>query len=217
MHFAGHARHMVASAAAVLAVVALVGATLASRMGAAEANAPEVAVEPPAPLTSTSTTSSSTSTSTSTPTTSTTLKSTPTTTKPPRTTVPATTPPAPAPVVTRPPSTAPPAGTSPAERCAAARAWLAQRGLILPAGWEFRCPGPAVENGVPRWGLACWNCERNNKNWIAVDVGRIGSSEATLRHVVAHETCHAIEYMTLGLSTELTADLCAAYYGAGRP
>jgi hypothetical protein len=74
-----------------------------------------------------------------------------------------------------------------------------------------------MEGGSPRWGVACWNCEGNKANWIAVDVGRIGPSEATLRYVVAHETCHAIEYMTLGLSTELTADLCAANYGARRP
>lgn len=88
---------------------------------------------------------------------------------------------------------------------------------MLPAGWGFRCPGPALEGGVSRWGLACWNCEGDKTSWIAVDVGRIGPHDLTLRYVVAHETCHAIEYMTLGLSTELTADLCAAYYGAPRP
>ena len=72
-------------------------------------------------------------------------------------------------------------------------------------------------DGTARWGLACWNCEGHGSSWIAVDVGRIGASEATLRHVVAHETCHAIDYATLGLTTELTADLCAALHGAPRP
>jgi hypothetical protein len=64
--------------------------------------------------------------------------------------------------------------------------------------------------------VACWNCEGTG-SWIAVDIGRIGLSEATLRYVIAHETCHAIDYMTLGLSTELGADLCAALHGAPHP
>ena len=88
---------------------------------------------------------------------------------------------------------------------------------MLPAGWGFRCPGPAIVDGAPRWGMACLNCEGDHTNWIAVDVGRIGPSEAALRYVIAHEICHAVEYMTLGLSTELTADLCAALHGAPRP
>ena len=101
------------------------------------------------------------------------------------------------------------------ERCAAALKWVGQRGLVLPAGWGFRCPGQAPENGQPRWGVACWNCEGDG-SWVAVDVGRIGASDATLRYVVAHEICHAIDYMGLGTSTELGADLCAAVHGAPR-
>jgi hypothetical protein len=221
MHFAGSARHTLASAAAVLAVLVFAGVTLASRIGVASATGAGVADQLPAPSsTSTSSTTSSTPTSTSTSTTvkptSTTVKPRPTTTKPPPPpTALRTTPPAP--VVTQPPSTALPAGTSPAERCTAARQLLAQRGLVLPAGWGFRCPGAAIMDGVPRWGMACWNCEGNNISWIAIDIGRIGASEATLRHVIAHEICHAKEYVTLGLSTELTADLCAAGHGAPRP
>ena len=107
-------------------------------------------------------------------------------------------------------------GSSPAERCAAAQKWVAQHGLVLPAGWGFRCPAPAVVGGAPRWGVACWNCEGAG-SWIGIDIARIGSSDATLRHVVAHETCHDIEYVTLGLTTELTADLCASLHGAPRP
>jgi len=123
-------------------------------------------------------------------------------------------PPPPAPTFT--PPVAQPSGASPAERCAGALQWVARQGLALPAGWGFRCPGAALENGTPRWGVACWNCEGAG-SWIAVDIGRVGPSEATLRHVVAHEICHAVEYETLGISTELTADLCAALHGAPRP
>ena len=49
------------------------------------------------------------------------------------------------------------------------------------------------------------------------DTARIGSSDATLRYVVAHELCHAMDDMALGLSSELGADLCAALHGAPRP
>ena len=94
---------------------------------------------------------------------------------------------------------------------------VAQHGLALPAGWTMRCPGSAIVSGAPRWGVACWNCEGNNANYIAVDIARIGASDAALRYVIAHETCHAIDYMTLGISTELGADLCAALHGAPRP
>ena len=73
-----------------------------------------------------------------------------------------------------------------------------------------------MKDGQPRWGVACWNCEGNG-NWIAVEVGRIGPSDATLRYVIAHEICHAVDFMGLGISTEIGADLCAAVHGAPRP
>ena len=127
------------------------------------------------------------------------------------------------------PATAPPA-TKPApapvalpgnftaeERCANARQWVAQQGLVLPAGWGYRCPGQAIVDGAAKWGMACWNCNGDGQSWIAVDIGRIGASDKALRYVIAHEICHAIEYLTLGISTEVTADLCAATHGAPRP
>lgn len=177
------------------------------------------------------------STTTSPPTTSTTVTSTtvtpttgapPTTVARPRTTTPTTARPVPTTAArattTAPPATTPfvapvvqPSGRSPEERCMAALRWLAGQGLALPAGWGFRCPGVALERGVAKWGVACWNCELDGNNWIAVDVGRIGASDATLRYVVAHETCHANDYAGLGLTTELGADLCAALHGAPRP
>jgi len=95
--------------------------------------------------------------------------------------------------------------------------WVAQHGLSLTAGWGFRCPGQALENGTPRWGIACWNCAGDRVSYVAVDIGRIGSSEKTLYYVIAHEICHAIDYMGMGTSTEIGADLCAALHGAPRP
>jgi hypothetical protein len=73
-----------------------------------------------------------------------------------------------------------------------------------------------VVDGSDRWGVACWNCDGTG-SWIAVDVDRIGPSEATLRYVIAHETCHSIDYTSLGITTEVGADLCAALHGAPRP
>ena len=221
MRFSGNTHHLVGSVAAVFGVLALGGATIAWQAGEAAALPPrpvvavvEVVAEPPPSSTSTSTSSSSTSTSTSTSTT-TTVKPRPATT----TTTGVTS----APRVTAPPVAQPPpsplaqaTSSGPAERCAAARQWVAAHGLVLPAGWGFRCPGQALVEGTPRWGMACWNCEGTG-SWIAIDITRIGASEATLRHVIAHEICHALEYTALALTTELTADLCAALHGAPRP
>jgi hypothetical protein len=106
--------------------------------------------------------------------------------------------------------------TSTAERCAAARQWVDGHGLVLPAGYGFRCPGSAMQGETSRWGITCWNCAGAG-SYIAVDIDRIGPSDATLRYVVAHETCHAIDFATLGISTEIGADLCAALHGAPRP
>jgi hypothetical protein len=122
-----------------------------------------------------------------------------------------------APVAAAAPVAAPPApSASTAERCAAARQWVEAHGLVLPAGYGFRCPGPAMQGETPRWGITCWNCAGAG-SYIAVDIDRIGPSDATLRYVVAHETCHANDFATLGVSTEIGADLCAALHGAPRP
>ena len=151
---------------------------------------------------------------------STTTSSSTTTTTRPVVTVPLTTRPRPrvvsAPAPPPPPPPAPAPSTSEAERCEAARVWAAGQGLEVPAGWDYRCPdGAHDERGDGHWGIACWNCDGGS--FVGINIGLIGSSDAALRYVVAHEICHAIEYATLGLSTELTADLCATLHGAGRP
>lgn len=103
-----------------------------------------------------------------------------------------------------------------ARRCQDALAWVGAAGLVLPGGWGYRCPGPALdEQGAGHWGLACLNCDGGN--FVEINIALVGSSEATLHYVVAHEICHSIDYATLGLTTELTADLCAALHGAPRP
>ena len=121
-----------------------------------------------------------------------------------------------APAPPPPPPPAPPPARSEAERCEAARQWVAERGLVVPTGWDYRCPHEARdEHGGEHWGIACWNCEGGSH--VGINIRLIGSSDATLRYVVAHEICHALDYVTLGISTELTADLCATLHGAGRP
>ena len=210
---------MLYSMVAVVAVVAIAGATVAwstadASASAPPAPAPDTTLPPPPTSSTTSSTTTSTSTSTST---STTVKPRPvTTTAKPRPVAPVTAPPT-APPTTRPAPVVLPANFTAEERCANARQWVAQQGLVLPAGWGYRCPGQAVVDGAPKWGMACWNCNGDGQSWIAVDIGRIGASDKALRYVIAHEICHAIEYMGLGISTEITADLCAALHGAPRP
>lgn len=186
-----------------VAVVLTTGRSDAAVRVAAVADvAPEI--QPTTTTSPSTTTTTSTSTSTST---TTTLKPRPVVTAPRVTasTTPATLPPPTPPVV-----------VTAEERCASARQWVAQQGLVLPGGWGFRCPSRAVVDGADRWGLACWNCEGTG-SWIAVDIDRIGISLVTLRYVIAHEICHAVDYTLLGLSTEIGADLCAALHGAPRP
>ena len=220
-------RSVLVALAATASVLALLAGGVAARgvttapqppALALASGASPAAVEIP---TTTSSTMPSTTTSTSTSTSTTTTTSTTIKPKPVVTTVAVT-----APRPTAPPTTAAPApaparvepswGNSPEQRCASALQWVSGQGLNLPAGWGYRCPGKALVNGAEKWGLACWNCEGTG-SWIAVDIGRIGSSDAALRYVVAHEICHAIDYMTLGASSELGADLCAATHGAARP
>ena len=195
-------------------VVAVVMGTAGTANSVQVAAVTPIAAEPTTSTTVAPTTTTS-STSTSTSTTSTTVKPHSVTTVAP---VRTTSPPVTAPPTTKPaPAPAPaPASNSPGDRCRAALQFAADHGVLLPAGWGFRCPGEALVDGTDRWGVACFNCEGTG-SWIAVDVGRIGSSDAALRYVVTHETCHAIDYSTLGITTEVGADLCAALHGAPRP
>ena len=220
MRSASPTRHLVAGIAATVGVLGMVATAVVGRTAGAGAASTAAVTSPATSELSTTTTSSTTPPTTVPPTTTVKPKPVPTTV---RTTVPrapattaappTTAAPAPAP----PPPVAQPSSLSAEARCANAVRWVAEHGLALPAGWGFRCPGQAIVGGTPRWGMACWNCEGNGASWIAVDIGRIGASDRALFYVVAHEICHAIDYMGLGLSSELGADLCAAGHGAPRP
>jgi hypothetical protein len=196
-------------------VVAVVMGTAGAANSVQVAAVTPIAPEPSTTSTTVAPSTTTSSTSTSTSTTSTTVKPRPATTVAP---VRTTSPPVTAPPTTKAaPAPAPaPASTAPGDRCRAALQFAGDHGVLLPAGWGFRCPGEALVNGSDHWGVACFNCEGTG-SWIAVDIGRIGSSDAALRYVVTHETCHAIDYTTLGVTTELGADLCAALHGAPRP
>jgi hypothetical protein len=88
------------------------------------------------------------------------------------------------------------------DRCSAARAAIERAGLHLPAGFDFWCPS----SEYPRWGAAsvppCGNC------FVAINAAAIGPNDAKLRHVIAHEFCHAN-----GVDDEQGADACAARHG----
>lgn len=224
MRFAPPTRRLAIGCGAVVGVFVLGLGSVAWRAADASASPGHSTLLLPEAASSTTTSSTTTSTTERPTTTTSTSTSTSTTVKPaPKPTTPPTTRPRPAtttpttPRVTEAPPVALPGNFTPEERCATAHQWVVDHGLALPAGWGFRCPGQAVVGGTERWGAACWNCNGDGVSWIAADIARIGASDAALRYVIAHETCHAIDYTTLGITTEVGADVCAALHGAPRP
>ena len=122
---------------------------------------------------------------------------------------------------TLPPVTHPPAPDAPAEAtppppepdaCADALAWVEGAGLGLPPGVEYRCPSTQF----PHQGAACWNGSPcRGTGFIAINMDLLqGTSTEYLRHVVAHEVCHIIDFQATGRTTETGADACAAAHGA---
>ena len=97
------------------------------------------------------------------------------------------------------------------EPCADARAAVAAAGLPLPAGVDYRCPSTQFAHH----GAACWDewpCPGSAFIAINLDLGA-GASPEYLRHVVAHEICHILDFRDRGWTTEPRADACAAVYG----
>lgn len=90
------------------------------------------------------------------------------------------------------------------DACAEALAWVGSVGLHLPAGVEYRCPSTQFAHH----GTACWDgpfCPGGG--FIAINLELIGNTTPEyLRHVVAHEVCHILEFRSIGTSTEASAD-----------
>ncbi len=101
------------------------------------------------------------------------------------------------------------AAASPEARCAAALQRVQGAGLVLPSGFEYRCPGDtrSFVGDRQRWGVTCYYhlifCP--NGAYVAVNPAAVGRSNTRLRYVVAHEIGHAIDYATQGFTTEETA------------
>ena len=97
------------------------------------------------------------------------------------------------------------------EPCADALASVASAGLGLPAGVDYLCPSTRFAHQ----GAACWDewpCPGSAFVAINFDVGA-GATPEYLRHVVAHEICHILDFRDRGWTTEPRADACAAAYG----
>ena len=108
--------------------------------------------------------------------------------------------------------------TPTSERCLNSLLTVETAGLELRDETEFRCPGVAAEPGEEHhWGATCWQNELcPGTSYIAIDPELIGSDDARLRYVIAHEICHVNSYVQTGdRGTESAADECAA--GAGFP
>ena len=84
-------------------------------------------------------------------------------------------------------------------------------GLPLPAGVDYRCPSTQfAHHGATCWDE--WPCPRSAFIAINLDLGA-GATPEYLRHVVAHEICHILDFRDRGWTTEPRADACAASYG----
>lgn len=96
--------------------------------------------------------------------------------------------------------------------CADALAWVAAAGLPLPPGVGFQCPSTQFAHQ----GAACWYtgpCP--GQAYIALNTDLLpGADPAYVRHVVAHEVCHILDYQAGRSTTEWAADACAAAHGA---
>jgi hypothetical protein len=104
-----------------------------------------------------------------------------------------------------------PAPAPESEPCADALSAVAAAGLPLPAGVDYRCPSAQFAHH----GTACWDdwaCPGGAFVEINLDLGA-GATPGYMRHVVAHEICHILDFRDRGWSTEPRADACAARYG----
>ncbi len=112
-------------------------------------------------------------------------------------------------VVAEPAPAPPPPAPDP---CGGALAWVAEAGLPLPPGVAYHCPSTQFAHH----GAACWDaapCRRGP--FIAINLELIGDRPTEyLRHVVAHEVCHILDFQAKGWTTEAGADACAAAHGA---
>ena len=111
-----------------------------------------------------------------------------------------------------PPAPEPVPPVSEPDPCSEARTWAEQAGLALPPGVGYRCPSTQF----PHHGAACWNAAPcRGTAFIAVNLELIGSpTPEYIRHVVAHEVCHILDFQAKGWTTEADADACAAAHGA---
>lgn len=96
--------------------------------------------------------------------------------------------------------------------CSEALDWVAEAGLTLPPGVGYHCPSTQFSHH----GAACWQASPcGDGGFIAINLELMGdATPAYLRHVVAHEICHILDFQARGVTTEAGADACAAAHGA---
>lgn len=96
--------------------------------------------------------------------------------------------------------------------CGDALDWVAASGLELPVGVGFYCPSTQFSHH----GAACWNAGPcPGGAFVAINTDLFaGSGTEYLRHVVAHEVCHILDWQSVGTTSEAGADSCAAAHSA---
>ena len=110
------------------------------------------------------------------------------------------------------PEEAVPEAPPPPDPCADALAWAEAAGLPLPPGVGYHCPSTQFAHH----GAACSFARPcPGEAYIAINLDLIGgASPEYLRHVVAHEVCHILDFQAGRRTTEPGADACAAAHGA---
>ncbi len=97
--------------------------------------------------------------------------------------------------------------------CADALTWVGGTGLTLTTDVEYHCPSTQFAHQ----GAACFGNRSfcPSGGFIAINMALLeGTSTDYLRHVVAHEVCHILDFQRTGTTTEAAADACAAAHGA---
>jgi hypothetical protein len=120
--------------------------------------------------------------------------------------------PEPAPAEDPAPETPVPEAPPPADPCREALTWVSEAGLPLPPGVGYHCPSTEFAHH----GAACWHASPCPATaFISVNLDLMaGTGTLYLRHVVAHEVCHILDFQAGTTTSEAGADACAAAHGA---
>lgn len=89
--------------------------------------------------------------------------------------------------------------------CAAVLRTVERAGLYLPGNFRFRCPDTSYSFGVTGYD--------GKTGWVSLNLDNLRSFGLSAEFTMAHETCHAWDFATIGWTSEDRANGCAAAHG----